>query len=318
MHRNELRHLLLAVVSLFAACSRSSSPHGLPRIHVKGSDTMIAMSSAWAEAYDRALVEVGGGGSGVGISELIRGTIDIANVSRPMSELELEAAQKRTGRQPVCFVVGHDAVAVYVNPDNPIEEMSIEQLAGIFGEDGKIRRWSDLGVAIPGLRSDDVVPVSRDIHSGTRECFGRAILGATPRYRKDLIVTLGSRDLVTLVSKVPGAIGYSGMGFAMEGVKVLRVRSGNRPSMLPSIQTVQDRTYPISRPLLIYTLGQPEGAVREYVDWVRSERGQEILACFGEVPLFPIERGSTRSGFIEASRSENPRPLSARANAPGE
>src|SRR5262252_10408424 len=123
-------------------------------IQNKGSDTMVNLAQAWAEEYKKAApdvsVEVSGGGSGVGIAALTKGTIDIANASRDMKPEEIEEAKKNTGKEPKEIIVGYDALAIYVHKDNPLNEITIEQLAQIYAEGGQITKWSDLGVKIPG------------------------------------------------------------------------------------------------------------------------------------------------------------------------
>jgi ABC-type phosphate transport system substrate-binding protein len=117
-------------------------------IQVKGSDTMVNLAQAWAEAYKKVApdvnVEVAGGGSGQGIAALIKGTIDICNASRNMKPEEIEQAKKNTGKTPKEFVVGYDALAIYVHKDNPIQSISIDQLAGIFAEGGSLTKWSQM------------------------------------------------------------------------------------------------------------------------------------------------------------------------------
>jgi phosphate transport system substrate-binding protein len=258
-------------------------------IHDKGSDTMLAVAKAWAAAYDKALVEVGGGGSGIGIRDLIRGTVDIVNSSRLLDPGETGSAREHSGKDPVPFVVGNDAVAVYVHKDNPLEEIALEDLARIFGLGGDLARWSQLGITVPGCNRDEIVPVGRNVYSGTHDYFLVAILGAKGHFKMGILETLGSKDLVTLIANVPCAIGYSGMSFQTSDVKVLKIKQGGAPGVAPSRENVRNGTYPIARPLYMYTLGQPEGPVKEYIDWVRSDAGQEILVGLGYVPLAKMD-----------------------------
>ena len=194
---------------------------------------MVNLAQAWAEEYKKVApdvdVEVSGGGSGVGIAALIKGTIDIANASRNMKPEEIEQAKKNTGKEPKEFIVGYDALAIYVHKDNPLNEITLEQIAQIYAEGGKITKWSDLGVKIPGASSDEIVRVSRQSSSGTYEFLREHVLN-----KKDF--KLGSRDMngskevVELVATTPTAIGYSGMGYATPAVKMLKVaEEGRRP-----------------------------------------------------------------------------------------
>jgi phosphate transport system substrate-binding protein len=280
-----------AAVAL-VACGPSGGEGEGPQatiIQNKGSDTMVNVAQLWAEAYRSVApdveVEVSGGGSGVGIAALIRGTVDIANASRDMKPEEIEAAEKNTGKTPKEFTVGYDALAIYVHKDNPIEEITLPQLAGIYAEGGSVTRWSQLGVTIPGASDDTIVRVSRQSSSGTYEFLRDHVL-------KKRDFKLGSRDLngskevVELVSHTPTAIGYSGMGYATDEVKMLRLASGpGEPSYAPSVENTVERTYPLARSLHVYTLGEPEGAVKAYVDWILSPAGQKIVEEGGYVPL---------------------------------
>jgi len=261
-----------------------------PTLQNLGSDTMIELAQAWAEAYqDRASIEVSGGGSGVGIKAMIEGTVDIANSSRPMDETELARAKKNTGKDPVQHVVGYDALAVYVHRDNPLEEITLEQLKDIYGDGGKITKWSQLGIKVPGCANDTIVLVSRQNNSGTYEYFREHVLGSKGKYKLGTIDQSGSKDLVKFVGNTPCAVGYSGMGYKTDEVKFLKVK-GKGAGVLPSVAAVHDQTYPISRPLYMYTLGEATGPIKSYLDWVRSDAGQDVLARIGYVPLKPEER----------------------------
>jgi phosphate transport system substrate-binding protein len=262
---------------------------GKVTIQNKGSDTMVNLAQAWAEEYKKAApnvdVEVSGGGSGQGIAALIKGTIDMANCSRNMKPQEIEQAKKNTGKEPKEFVVGHDALAVYVHKDNPINEITFEQLADIYAEGGKITKWSELGVKLAG--GDDIVRVSRQSSSGTYEFFREHVLN-----KKDF--KLGSRDMngskevVELIAGTPTAIGYSGMGYATAGVKMLKVSAkAGQPATAPTSENALSGAYPIARSLLCYTLGAPEGDLKKYLDWILSATGQKIVGDCGYVPNPP-------------------------------
>ena len=258
-------------------------------IQVKGSDTMVNVAQAWAETYKEVApnvdVEVSGGGSGVGIAALEKGAIDIANSSRNMKPDEIEQAKRNTGKAPREFVVAYDALAIYVHKDNPIEEITFEQLAQIYAEGGTIVKWSQLGVTIPGVTDEEIVRVSRQSSSGTYEFLREHVLG-----NRDF--KLGSRDMngskeaVELVGSTKTAIGYSGMGYATPKVKMVRLSSkAGEPAVEPSIANTLSGSYPLARSLLIYTDGEPEGAVREYIDWILSPAGQKIVEESGYVPV---------------------------------
>ncbi|MCG8461542.1 MAG: PstS family phosphate ABC transporter substrate-binding protein [Holophagales bacterium] len=299
-NRSILPYVLL--LTLATACGRpagdgsGTSRGGRALIQNKGSDTLVNVAQAWAEAYkevDPAVaVAVSGGGSGTGISALINGTVDLANTSRQMKKREMEAA-RQNGVEPVEHVVGFDALAVYLHHDHPAESMSLEQLAEIYGEGGSTERWSQLGYEVPGCQSDEIVRVSRQNNSGTYVYFQEAVLGKERDFKLGSRDMHGSKDVVDLVEKTPCAIGYSGLAYATEEIKLVCVamKEGN-PCVSPTVATAVDGTYPIARPLFMYTRGQPEGAVAAYLDWILSDAGQCILQGKGYAPARKVDCGS--------------------------
>lgn len=259
----------------------------------KGSDTLVNVAQAWAEAYQEVKPEVAiavsGGGSGTGIAAMINGTVDIANASRKMKEKEIELA-KKGGQDPVEHVVGYDALAVYLHHDNPVNELSKAQLADIYDREGKAKKWSDLGITVPGCGSDEIVVVSRQNNSGTYAYFKEAVLGKKSKYRSGTLDMHGSKDVVDLVEKTPCAIGYSGLAYATEHVKLVCIadKEGDK-CVNPSVATAVDRSYPIARPLFMYTNGQPKGAIKDYLDWILSDAGQCIIFKKGYAPATSVQ-----------------------------
>ncbi|MCF6282747.1 MAG: phosphate ABC transporter substrate-binding protein [Candidatus Polarisedimenticolaceae bacterium] len=266
-------------------------------IQNKGSDTLVNVAQAWAEHYrdvkPAVAIAVSGGGSGTGIAAMINGTVDIANASRAMKKRELANAKKR-GQDPQKLTVGYDALAVFLHKNNPINELSIDQLAQVFGRGGKATKWADLDVKVPGCGSDKIVVVSRQNNSGTYVYFKKAVLKpaakngtiAKGKYRQGTLDMHGSKDVVDLVEKTPCAIGYSGMAYANEHVKMVCITTKTGEQCItPSVATASDRSYPIARPLLMYTNGQPQGEIKNYLDWILSEKGQCILKKKGYAPI---------------------------------
>jgi len=183
-------------------------------------------------------------------------------------------------------MVGYDALAIYVHRTNPLEEISLEQLAEIYGRGGRIDSWSSLGVKIPGVASGEIVLISRQSNSGTYLYFRRAILGTRRDFRLGTRDLNGSKEVVTLIGKTPGAIGYSGMGYATAEVKTLRVsRKTGETAYAPTAANAISGAYPITRPLYIYTLGEPTSAAAEYLAWIRSPAGQGVVQESGYVPV---------------------------------
>jgi len=255
-------------------------------IENKGSDTLVNVALAWAEQYmqehPKVRISVTGGGSGTGIASLINGTADIANASREMKSEEVKAAQAN-GITPVEFVVARDAIAVVVNPSNPVRALNLQQISDIYT--GKITNWREVG-------GDDrpIVLLSRESNSGTYVyVLENVIRMGDPKskllFTPDTLLMPSSEGISTEVRQNPNAIGYDGLGYVTPDQKVLAVaRDASSPYVLPSVATVNNGTYPISRPLYMYTIGEPSGQVKAYLDWVLGP-GQKLVSKLGFVPL---------------------------------
>lgn len=284
--------VLIWVVLICTACSSAlaESSGKAPEVTVienKGSDTMVNLALAWAETYQAQHPEVNlsvtGGGTGTGMTSLQNGTADIANASRAIKEEEKQALQAK-GLVPVEYVVARDAIAVIVNPTNPVNELTLQQVSDIFS--GKINNWQELGG-----EDRPIVRLSRETNSGTHVYFLERVLRLGEKNNK----TLFSTDTLLLPSSVgiiqevednPNAIGYDGLGYVTPDVKVLALadKPGD-PYVQPSPETVNQRTYPVARDLYIYTAGQPEGAVQAYLDWIFTAEAQAIVSQLGFVPV---------------------------------
>ncbi len=259
-------------------------------IQNKGSDTLVNLAQAWAEEYKKVhpqvAVAVSGGGSGTGIAALINGTVDIANSSRAMKDEEREEALKNNGKQVQEFVVGMDALAVFVHPKNPLTGLSLEEVACIYGEGGKCVYWSDVrGTVVPGCQSNKIIRVSRQSNSGTYQYFREAILGKKRDLKLGSMDLNGSRESIDLVEKTPCAIGYSGMGYLSKHVKAVCIsKTADGECVFPTLETAMKKTYPISRELYMYTSGDPSQEVKTYMEWTQSEEAQKITINSGYVP----------------------------------
>ena len=230
-----------------------------------------------SEINPNVAVAVSGGGSGTGVAALINGTVDLANSSRALKDDEIAMAQKN-GAEPVQFIVGYDALAVFLHNDNPIDSISLAQLAAIYGDGGELEKWSQLGVKVPGCGSDEIVRVSRQNNSGTYVYFRETVLGKEGDFKLGSRDMHGSKDVVDLVQNTPCAIGYSGLAYASARVKLPCVSSvEDGPCVTPSVKTASDGSFPIARPLFMYTRGEPTGVVKEYLDWILSDVGQCII-----------------------------------------
>ena len=272
----------------------AKSSGGRTVIQNKGSDTLVNVAQAWAEAYKdidaNVAIAVTGGGSGTGISSMINGTVDIANSSRAMKSKELEAA-KKNGTDPKENIVGYDALAIFIHPSNPISEISIDQLKAIYGENGTTEKWSDLGITIEGCPSDEIIRVSRQNNSGTYAYFKKAVLGKG-EYKLGSRDMHGSKDVVDLVENTPCAIGYSGLAYANDHIKMSCVKKGAEEACVtPTVPSAADGSYPIARPLFMYTAGEPTGATKQYLDWILSDVGQCIILDKGYASVRNVSCG---------------------------
>lgn len=286
--------LLLAVLIILPACSPPASANtdanaaGTGRaIQNKGSDTLVNLALAWAERYREIhpdiSIAVTGGGSGTGIAALINGTVDIANASRQMNEEEIAEA-RANGIEPVEFIVAIDAIAVVVHPDNPVDRLTLAQLADIFT--GRITNWQEVG----GYDTP-IILVSRETNSGTHVYFLEEVVRGGDENNQDIFApqTLLMPSSVGITSEVrrnPRAIGYDGLGYVTEDEKVIAVAAdANGPYILPTVETGADGTYPIARGLYMYTAGEPAGVIADYLHWLQGPEGQAIVAELGFVPL---------------------------------
>ena len=280
----------LNVFVLVCLAASLAAPGAAARTQIqnKGSDTLVNVAQAWAEEYQNVnsdvAVAVSGGGSGTGIAAMINGTVDIANASRSMKQKEIDLAKSK-GQNPIEHVVGYDALAVFLHMDNPAKSISIAQLAEIYGEEGETEDWTQIGLEVPGCKDQEMVLVSRQNNSGTYAYFRSAVLGKKRDFKMGTNDMHGSKDVVDLVEKTPCAIGYSGLAYATDHVKLACVSKGDgEDCVMPSVQSASDGSYPIARPLFMYTNGEPTGEIKAYLDWILSDEGQCIILNKGYAP----------------------------------
>lgn len=257
-------------------------------IENKGSDTLVNLALAWAEAYmqlhPEVRISVTGGGTGTGIAAMINGTVDIANASREMKPEEIEAA-KANGIVPKEFIVARDAIAVVVNPANPVNALTLQQISDIYT--GKITNWREVGG-----ENRPIVLLSRESNSGTYVYFLENVIRlgskeSTLLFSPETLLMPSSEGISAEIRQNPNAIGYDGLGYVTPDQKVLAIaRDARGPYVLPSIDSVNDGSYPISRPLYMYTPGEPKGHVAAYIRWIMEE-GQALVPKLGFVPLKP-------------------------------
>ena len=263
----------------------------MTEIRAKGSDTMIQLATAWAEAYRKVnpnvMINANGGGSGTGIAALVNGTTDLCNASREIKKEEAEKIKAATGKDVKEFAIAYDALAIYSNKANPVTDISIEELREIWAEGGSAENWEQINPAFTGK----IVLIGRQSSSGTYDYFREHICGKTAEkkqreFRQGISELVGSSEVVENVVKTPTAIGYSGMGYKTPGVNWLKVsQKKGEPGVEPGIDAARSGSYPISRKLYIYTVGEPEGETKAFIDWVLSDAGQKIVGAEGFVPL---------------------------------
>lgn len=255
-------------------------------IENKGSDTIVNLALAWAEAYQvehpDVRISVTGGGSGTGIAALINDTVDLANASRQIKTEEIEEAQSK-GVEPMEHIIARDAIAVIVNSENPVSELTLQQISDIYS--GEITNWSEVGG-----EDRPIVKLSRETNSGTHVYFLETVLRLgnsddETLFSTDTLLLPSSEGIISEVRQNPNAIGYDGLGYVPDDVKMIAIaKEAGGEYVLPSIATVNDKTYAIARDLYMYTNGEPTGIVKDYLDWILSAEAQEIVAELGFVP----------------------------------
>lgn len=265
----------------------SAIPAQLATIVNKGSDTLVNLALAWAEKYNQLYpnveISVTGGGSGTGIAALINATVDIANASRQIKPEEIQQA-KNNGVNPVEFVVAKDAIAVIVNPNNPVNQLTIKQVSDIYS--GKINNWSEVGG-----ENRVIVRLSRETNSGTHVFFLENVIRmGNPNdktlFSTDTLLLPSSEGITAETRDNQNVIGYDGLGYVTSDVKVIAIaRDSSGTFVLPSADTVNNGQYPIARDLYMYTNGQPTGAVSNYINWIMSPEAQAIVTKLGFVPI---------------------------------
>jgi phosphate transport system substrate-binding protein len=292
MKKNSKKLLVLPVVGLLAAAVILAGCGGdtTNSFNIIGSNTVTPLSSIWAEDYMAAnpdvSIAVSGPGSGVGIANLIDGTTDICQASRKIKSAEIDLAHEK-GVDPYEIQVATDALSVVVHLNNPVSELTIEQLSDIYTS--KVTNWKEVG-------GDDapIVALSRDTNSGTHVFFkdqvvqmkGLATEDKSLEYGNKVLFLPSTKEGVDEVAKNSNAIFYPGLGYVTEEVKSLGIKKKDEDTaVLPSVETALDETYPIARPLLYYTNGEPSGLVKDYIDYCLSAEGQEKVLDVGYVPL---------------------------------
>lgn len=282
----------LGIVATASGCARRQAAS--ETIRQVGSTTVLPLAEKWQQEFNKLHPEVeiavSGGGSGTGIKALTSGTAEIADSSREIKPEEVEQA-KAAGVDPVEHVVAYDGIAVIVHPSNPLTEISVEELSDIYS--GRVSEWAKVAgrteLGAGGIGAIQVV--SRDSASGTYEAFKELVvtMDGTDKsrdYAASALKQASNQAVVGLVSQTKTAIGYIGLGYVDESVKVLRVvPMGGGEAVDPAVESVKSGAYPVSRALYLYTDGEPTGVLKEYLDWIKGPEGQAIVGELGFVPV---------------------------------
>jgi phosphate transport system substrate-binding protein len=268
-------------------------------ITIKGSDTMVILAQRWAETYMKqhpdVTIQVTGGGSGTGIAALINKTTNLANSSRPIKGEEIAKAGAN-GVDPGEFKVALDALAVVVGKGNPVKELSMQQLNGIYR--GDINDWSEVGG-----KPAKIIRYCRESNSGTYVFVKEHVL-QNADYAADCQTMPGTSAVAEAVSRDPNGIGYGGVAYfaALPAVKVLPIKkTDSTPAVFPlkngkpDYEVVWSGEYPISRWLYIYTTGKPSPEEKAYLDWIMGPAGQQVVADVEYVPLKGVLQPQTAS-----------------------
>lgn len=270
----------LALGLMLVGCG-GGADSGPKVVTIKGSDTMVILGQRWAESYmgfhPGTRIQVTGGGSGTGIAALINGGTDICEASRPMKDKEREQVKSRHGKDVKEIPVALDGIAIYVHQASSVQNLSQAQLKSIYT--GKVTNWKDVGG-----KDEKIVAYSRENNSGTYVFFKEHVLG-NEDFAREIQTLPGTAAVVNAVSKDPASIGYGGIAYAT-GIRAVPVKKDETSEAIAaSLQTVQSGQYPLSRNLFFYTIGEPQGAEKAFIDWVLGTEGQKICEAVGYYPL---------------------------------
>jgi phosphate transport system substrate-binding protein len=251
-------------------------------ITVKGSDTLLILAQKWAETYmgmhPDVKIQVSGGGSGIGFAALQNQTTDLCDASRKAKSAEIANCIKAFGKRPTEYKVALDGLSVYVNGENPVKELTIDQLGGIFT--GKIKNWKEVGGP-----DAPITIYSRENSSGSYEFFKEHILMGQD-FAASAQTMPGTAAILQAVSKDKGGIGYGGAGYGA-GAKHLSVKKDDSsPAVEPTEENVENQSYPIWRYLYVYVNpALDKGEIGAYLNWIRNDDGQKIVKDVGYYPL---------------------------------
>jgi len=270
-----MKRTLIALAALVAPALAAAGT-----VTVKGSDTMVILAQRWAEDYMKKnpskKVQVTGGGSGTGIAALVNGTTDVATASRTIKDAEAAQVKAKFNAAPVETVVARDGVAIYVNDGNPVTQLTIDQVKGMYL--GDIKNWKEVGG-----KDAPIVIYSRENSSGTYVFVKEHVLG-NQDFAAEAQTLPGTAAVVNAVAKEANGVGYGGAAYA-KGVKEVKIVGKDGQAYLPNAENVKSGKYALSRPLHMYTRGAPAGEAKEFIAFCLSSAGQGIVTQVGYYPI---------------------------------
>lgn len=258
------------------------------QIKIKGSGTMENVVKLWVDTYHNKNstvdIKIKGSGSGAGIASFINGAADIAISSRAMTRGEVRLAN-RQGKNAIGHIVGYDALTIFVHENNPLNTISIAELAEIYAEGGKLTKWSKLGIEVPGCEDGKIRLAGRQSTSGTYQYFRKTVMGIRC-YKWKMKSMLNPEDVLEYVKNNVCAIGYGSLTHAVSKIKPLCISpKRGQKCIMPNIETSNNNSYPMTRPLYVYTNGNPQGEIKNFLDWILSDEGQCLALKKGHAPV---------------------------------
>ncbi|MDZ7375869.1 MAG: phosphate ABC transporter substrate-binding protein [candidate division KSB1 bacterium] len=265
------------IIFLIAGCAGVHQPQ-VNIIRLKGSDTMLPLTTRWAEAYMKqhpnTSIYVAGGGSALGFKSLIKGDCDICASSRPIQSHEAQLLAQKYGKIGMAFLVAKDALSIYLHPENPVQNLALDQVKAIFT--GAISQWSEVG----GNR-EPIHVVVRSPNSGTYLYFMEHVLEGQP-YVSGAQITPTTTAMVKIISEKVNAIGYGGIAYGQN------LKHCHIDNVAPTPENVRFDLYPFARYLYLYTIDTPQGEVKRFIDWVLKD-GQAIVRQVGYIPIWEVQ-----------------------------
>jgi phosphate binding protein len=267
--------LLFALVG--SGCLGQDTADG--KIIISGSTSVLppaqVLSEKYMEAHSDAVISIKGGGSGTGIAELIDSSNDIAMSSRKIKDSEIENARAK-GIEPKEYEIAKDGISIIVNPANPVNDLTLEQLQKIYS--GEIKNWKEVGG-----EDSEIAVIARDSASGTQEFFKEAVMG-TVEFRNDLITQSATGAVTQEVAQNKKAIGFVGAAYQSSNIKTLGINTGST-IIMPTEANILSETYPLSRALYLYTSQTPKQTAKDFIAFVLSTEGQKIIQENGYAPI---------------------------------